>query len=65
MRVLNCEELKRSRGEWEGRPVVYVFCEGDAVFYVGQTGDAYRRLYKEHCEAHIGGSEGVARFLVY
>ncbi len=64
-KIINCEELKRRRKEWEGRPIVYVLREGDAVFYVGQTANGYRRLYKGHCEAHIGNSEGVVRLLMY
>jgi len=43
---------------------VYVFFDDDAVYYVGEADDVARRLIEEHCSAHIGGSEGVARFLV-
>ena len=49
---------------WEV-PALYVFCENDRPLYVGETGDTSRRIYREHCSAHIGGSEGVARFLMY
>jgi predicted GIY-YIG superfamily endonuclease len=42
-----------------------VFCENGRPLYVGETGDTSRRIYREHCSAHIGGSEGVVRFLMY
>lgn len=43
---------------------VYVFFDDDAIYYVGEADDVARRLIEEHCSAHIGGSEGVAKFLM-
>ena len=43
----------------------YVFFDESAIYYVGEADDIARRLLNEHCEAHIGGSEGVVRFLMY
>ncbi|MEM3326615.1 MAG: GIY-YIG nuclease family protein [Thermoproteus sp.] len=45
-------------------PGVYIFYEGEQIYYVGEANDVKRRL-KEHCAAHIGGSEGVVRFFIY
>jgi len=44
---------------------LYAFTDGGIVYYVGQTTDVLRRVGREHCGAHIGGSEGVVRFLMY
>lgn len=53
------------RNRYPGVPSLYVFCENGKALYVGETGDTSRRIYREHCSAHIGGSEGVVRFLMY
>ena len=42
----------------------YVFFDESTIYYVGEANDVARRLLNEHCEAHIGGSEGVVRFLM-
>ena len=43
----------------------YVFFDESTIYYVGEADDVARRLLNEHCEAHIGGSEGVVRFLMH
>ena len=43
----------------------YVFFDESTIYYVGEADDVARRLLREHCAAHIGGSEGVVRFLMY
>ncbi len=43
----------------------YVFADHGRIYYVGEAGDLYRRVYGEHCRACIGSSEGVVRFLMY
>ncbi|ADY02466.1 hypothetical protein VMUT_2270 [Vulcanisaeta moutnovskia 768-28] len=43
----------------------YVFFDGSGVYYVGEADDVACRLLKEHCSVHIGGSEGVVRFLMH
>ena len=43
----------------------YVFFDESAIYYVGEADDIARRLLNEHCEVHIGGSEGVVRFLMH
>jgi predicted GIY-YIG superfamily endonuclease len=64
--VADCGLLRRlCSGRRLKMSAVYVFCCGAEVFYVGRTGDLCRRVYREHCAAHIGGSEGVVRFLMY
>ena len=64
VRRVSCGELRGQRSEYVV-PGVYVFVGGGGeVLYVGQSGNVYRRVYGEHCMAHIGGSEGVMRFLM-
>jgi predicted GIY-YIG superfamily endonuclease len=64
--VADCGLLRRlCSGRRLKMSAVYVFCCGAEVLYVGRTGDLCRRVYREHCAAHIGGSEGVVRFLMY
>ena len=46
-------------------PGVYVFFDDKKVYYVGESNDLKRRVFKEHCGAQIGESEGVVRFLMY
>ncbi|GGP19346.1 hypothetical protein GCM10007981_02660 [Thermocladium modestius] len=43
---------------------IYVFFDESEAYYVGESSDIARRLTKEHCSAHIGGSEGIVRFLM-
>ena len=64
--TLRCSDL-RAYGRTLQRPGVYVFVDptDGTVYYVGQAGDLGRRLGSEHCSAHIGGSEGVVRFLMH
>lgn len=59
--VVKCGDLA---GRKRCGPGVYVFFDEEWVYYVGESADVCRRL-GEHCEAHIGGSEGVVRFLAY
>ena len=44
---------------------VYVFFNESTIYYVGEADDVARRLLGEHCAVHIGGSEGVVRFLMH
>ena len=62
MELSSCSKL--GDRYWEV-PALYVFCENGRPLYVGETEDTSRRIYREHCSAHIGGSEGVVRFLMY
>jgi len=63
--TLRCSEVSKARAI--RAPGVYVFVDPSSgvVYYVGQAGDLGRRLGSEHCSAHIGGSEGVVRFLMH
>lgn len=61
----SCSDLRREGVRWDV-PGVYVFAERDGrVLYVGQSCNLRRRVYEEICMAHIGGSEGVVRFLMF
>jgi len=63
--TLRCSDL-RAYGRTLQRPGVYVFVDptDGTVYYVGQAKSLVRRLKGEHCNAHVGGSEGVVRFLM-
>ncbi|WP_054850329.1 GIY-YIG nuclease family protein [Vulcanisaeta sp. JCM 14467] len=60
LRIYNCKNV--SNAHYAG---VYVFFDESTIYYVGETDDIARRLSREHCAVHIGGSEGVVRFLMY
>ena len=61
----SCSDLRREGARWNV-PGVYVFAEhGGHVLYIGQCSSILHRVYREHCRAHIGGSEGVVRFLMF
>lgn len=58
--VYTCRSIKSVQ-----KPGVYAFFDSGAVYYVGEANNIARRLIREHCNAHIGGSEGVVRFLMH
>ncbi len=62
--VTNCRGITslRRMNEVAG---LYVFFDDDNIYYVGESNNIARRVGNEHCDAHIGGSEGVVRFLMY
>ena len=62
--VTNCREVTSFRRRYEVAGL-YVFFDDDNIYYVGETNNMARRVGNEHCDAHIGGSEGVVRFLMY
>ena len=67
VRFVDCKKLLDFRDVLRHRSGVYVFLDPvkEIVYYVGESGDLYERLYREHCRASIGSSEGVVRFMMY
>lgn len=62
--VTNCVSIRSSGIEFGG---IYVIVDNTSgiIFYVGETSNFARRIGREHCNAQIGSSEGVVRFLIY
>ncbi|WP_243677980.1 GIY-YIG nuclease family protein [Vulcanisaeta distributa] len=59
--IYNCGSI-----DVHGGAGAYVFFDDSGgVYYVGEANDVARRLLKEHCSVHIGGSEGVVKFLMH
>ena len=64
--ISNCNYGVYSCGDFVVKgPGVYVFFDEEKIYYVGEANNIARRVLNEHCRAHIGGSEGVVRFLMY
>lgn len=53
--IYNCGSI-----DVHGGAGAYVFFDDSGgVYYVGEANDVARRLLKEHCSVHIGGSEAL------
>ncbi len=63
---LTCRDLARYSGELSDKKGLYIFVDKykGIIYYVGRSSDLLKRL-KMHCNASIGASEGVVRFLMY
>lgn len=65
--VTNCDSIQSRKIKEIKSGGIYVIADeaSGTVFYVGETSNFARRIGREHCNAQIGSSEGVVRFLIY